>query len=216
MIAVYYASRQHRVMGRCLNSSQIKAWIENDEGALSRLVSRDLNSTQRRKPAASSILTISGPVIMLSASLNSFLAGFGVYLGIIWTKGLDEDADPGDSRNVFLLYDIGLGVCYYIYALSGSISRSGSTDRSVLKKLLRQANKHSGNAGDPPESPPCHSRPEGDHVRMEPINTSAENLVRSLHEAATLREQSAEADRCVADIYRELGRQVQTGTPSTR
>ena len=213
MIAVYYASRQHRVMGRCLNSSQIKAWIENDEGALPWPASRELHSTQRRKPAASSILTISGPIMMLSASLNSFLAGFGVYLGIMWTKGLDEDADPGDSHNVFLVYVIGLGVCYCIYALSGSIYRSGSTDGYVLKELLRKANEHSGN--DTLESPPRHSHREDDHVRMAPINTSAVNLIRALHEAATLREQSAEADRRVADIYREIGRQVQTGTPST-
>lgn len=210
IIAVYYACRQHRVMGRCVNASQVKIWIENKA---TRNVSpgssndRDMND---RKPAASSILTVSGPVMLLSAALNTFLAGFGVYLGLTWTKGLDEDADTDDSRNVFLVYAVGLGVCYGIYAVSGLISKGGhgSTDGLVLMMLWEQANRipalglRESQAG---PNTPEHGNGQGKITP--PNNTQVENLIQTLREAAKLREQSAEADRRVADIYRELAQQ---------
>lgn len=53
--------------------------------------------------------------MLLTSSLNSFVVGFGAYLGFIWTRKLDKLADPSDRRAVGLLF------CYGIYALSGAI-----------------------------------------------------------------------------------------------
>jgi hypothetical protein len=213
IIAVYYASSQHRVMGRFLNASQVKSWIENiSEGAMDKDRARfgfpGLGAPQLRKPAVSSVLTISAPVILLSASLNSFLAGFGVYLGTIWTKSLDNDAGPGGSRNVFLVYVIGLGVCYGVYALSSLVSRGRATDGHELEDLLLQLDDRGRNDG--LESPPRHPPSTGERFRMSPFTADERSLVQAIYEAATLREESAEADRRVADIYREFSRQVQT------
>lgn len=162
------------------------------------------------KPAASSILTISAPVMLLSASLNSVLAGFGVYFGFIWTKDLDQNASTSDSRAVFLVYIIGLGLSYGIYALSSLVSGGENVDGFHLAELFRQLQEaeihnplgEGGNTGLEPQPQHQHYLP----TREEHIGMPQTTLAGALHEAATLRQQSAEADRRVADMYRELGR----------
>ena len=204
LVAVYYASSQYRVMGRCLTGSQTRAWIENSTG--------EIIIPNERKPAASSILTISGPVMLLSASLYSFLVGYGVYLGMTFTKGLDGNAEPGGSRSVFIVYIVGLVVCYGIFAFSGLISRAGATNGFELVELFEIANQQpqSGKMG----TPMAERRPrivgEQSKVGMASSTVTEDDLVRALHEAATLREESAEADRRVADIYRALSQQLRS------
>lgn len=219
LISVYYASRQHRIMGRCLSDSQIKAWIVNEhEPFVLRHWFPARSSDERvfRKPAVSSILTISAPVMLLSTSLNSFLAGFGVYLGLSWAKSSSDDANTADSRNVFLVYIIGLGVCYGIYALSAMISQGQHTrKRGDLYDLLRQVNEPRLPGPDNEPEDPHHATQRARahkasvHIQMESLNPSAQGLLAQvLYEAATLREESANADRRVADIYRELSQQM--------
>jgi hypothetical protein len=146
LIAVYYASDQHRVLGRCLNSLQIKRWIEHDREDAEHVYNmlfgnQKVRHRLPRKPAASSIMTVSAPVIMLSASVHSFLIGIGVYLGKVWVKELDDDADDDDSHNVFLAYIIGLTVCYGIYGISQLISKSHAATGDELGQLLDQVNE---------------------------------------------------------------------------
>ena len=75
-------------------------------------------------PAAASVLTISAPSMLLSASLNSFLIGLGVYLGFVWTRNLDSDATSDGSRDVFIVYITCLAVFYGVYSLSISAHRA--------------------------------------------------------------------------------------------
>lgn len=201
------------MVGRCLNASQIKSWIENDtEQEIAESPPRVLlgnetsGSKHLRKPAASSILTVSAPVILLSASLNSFLAGFGVYLGTIWIKKLDEDGSPSDSRNVFLVYVVGLVICYGVYALSRLVSRGQVVDGRELYTLLQQVNERPSN--DKPESHQQQPRGAKECFKMSSSTADRQSLAQALHNAAMLREESAKADRHIADIYRELSRQA--------
>jgi hypothetical protein len=126
IIAVYYASNQYRILGRCLQADQIKAWIRNESdprkhNLLNVRISSFGNKDDEFLPSAASVLTISSPNILLSASLNAFLIGLGVYLGFIWTRNLDASAGPHGSCDVFITYVISLGVCYGIYSLSGVV-----------------------------------------------------------------------------------------------
>ncbi|KAK3312334.1 hypothetical protein B0H66DRAFT_485609 [Apodospora peruviana] len=224
IIAVYYASRQHRIMGRCLNARQVKAWIENNDDlrpfAVLVLLFGDERSSQLprlKKPAASSILTISAPIMLLSTSLNCFLGGFGVYLGLTWTKELDEDANSSDSRNVFLTYIIGLGVCYGIYTFS-VLSQGGQRgDELSLEELLCKANEDqpaSLLADEPRVSTyahqPPHSRQTAEHIGMTPLAASdaQSTLIQRLLEAARLRQESAVVDTQLANLLADLAQQV--------
>jgi len=118
IIAVYYASKQYRILGRCLQADQIKAWIKNETDRRKHSLR---NVDDEFLPSAASVLTISAPNMLLSASLNAFLIGLGVYLGFVWTRNLDALAGPHDSRDVFITYVISLAVCYGVYSLSGVV-----------------------------------------------------------------------------------------------
>ncbi len=197
-------------MGRCLSASEIKAWILNDDERTPLrpfprwYARRQIREQASKKPAVSSILTVSAPVMLLSASLNSFLAGFGVYLGLSWTQNSNDSANADDNRNVFLIYIVGLGVCYGIYAISATISQGQRPNPwDDLPNLLRQAN-----AAHHHQTP--RAREAGEHIQMEPPTPDVRSLLaQALLEAATAREQSAQADRRVADMCRELSRQMQ-------
>ena len=69
-------------------------------------------------PAPSSVLTVSAPGMLLSASLCFLLIGFGIYLGFMWTRTLDDLAGPDDNRDVFIVYIVSLVFCYGLCSMS--------------------------------------------------------------------------------------------------
>ena len=85
-------------------------------------------------PSPASVITISAPQLLLSASLNSFLVGLGVYQGFVWHRNLDPNAGPNDSRNVFIIYIVSVGLCYVVYSLSTAVQdeQSPSTNPYLL------------------------------------------------------------------------------------
>jgi hypothetical protein len=111
IMAVYYATSQFRILGRCLQAEQVKAWIRG----------KDKYKKHLYLPSSASVLTVSAPNMLLSSALNSFLIGLGIYLGFTWTRGLDEAAGVDGSRAVFITYLVGLVFCYGVYALSGAV-----------------------------------------------------------------------------------------------
>jgi hypothetical protein len=197
-------------MGRCLNAGDVKAWIEHRKESTAQ--------TSQRKPALSSILTISAPTMLLSASLNCFLAGFGAYLGLMWTKGLDEDAIGDESRNVFFVYVIGLGVCYGIYTLSvlsqGQLKEERSWD-VLLKEAQRQESRlplspSPGTSTRDPQWP--HSQDTSDYIQMAPLDTTNihSELVQALLKMAKLRKESATIDTHLAALFTKISQLPQS------
>jgi hypothetical protein len=87
--------------------------------------------------------------MLLNSSLNSFLVGLGIYLGLVWTRNLDEAGGMQGSRAVFITYIIGLVVCYWVYALSSTVvadqSYISETDllgeKDALQSMTRIRNK---------------------------------------------------------------------------
>ena len=68
-------------------------------------------------PSVASVLTIAAPRVLLATSVLTLLTGLGTYLGFTWTRDLDSGASSSDSRNVFIMYVVGLGACFGIYYL---------------------------------------------------------------------------------------------------
>ncbi|KAI5460309.1 hypothetical protein BGZ63DRAFT_404783 [Mariannaea sp. PMI_226] len=131
MVAVAY-----QVLGLCLTSEEIKRWITG-EGTTNEWERERVNP--RGLPSIASVLAISAPSALLSASVHAFLVGFGVYLGFVWTSDLDKLASPSDSKAVFLTYVVSVGVCYSFYALSNVVA-FGQNEESefVLLRRLRE------------------------------------------------------------------------------
>ena len=146
-MVVYYACGQQRIMGRLLYPQQIRAWIRafpfsdffshkkldevSEIEVLAKSLGKSYRGNSQRKidwqhfrpflPGVASIIIVSAPELLLSASLNSFLVGLGVYLGFIWTRNLDLLAGANDSRDVFIVYIVSIALCYIVYSLASSV-----------------------------------------------------------------------------------------------
>jgi hypothetical protein len=212
-MAVYYATRQYRKLGRCLRADEVKAWIQPTETTLR----YPKSLLQQFLPSAASVLTVSAPNMLLSASLNAFLVGLGVYFGYVWTRNLDESAGSSASRAVFIVYVIGLALCYGIYALSSLVA----SDQSYVSEwdVLRGLHSSTARARDQPSrrasnlDPGAVTKYYGPSSKTEKQPRRTENpdddstrqqLVRALREAADLRRKSAIADERVAGLLENL------------
>ncbi|RYC61454.1 hypothetical protein CHU98_g4767 [Xylaria longipes] len=140
-------------------------------------------------PSVASVITISAPFALLGLALHSFLVGFGIWLGFVWTKNLDKDAAQKDSRAVFITYAIGLGTCYVIYTLS-NISAGPQQPLSTWmddlgKKARRDTKAHSAFPTPRPISP-------------------SDEIPDALRKTARLRRALAESEERLADLYERL------------
>lgn len=129
LIAVHYATRKYRHLGRCSRAAQVQGWIGyktvkgkiRPASSLCDIESTDTRNRREKIPSVASVLTMSAPKMLLSFSLHSFLMGLAFYFGWVWTQNLDEDASVKGSRAVFVTYMVGLVSCYYVYSLSNLV-----------------------------------------------------------------------------------------------
>ncbi|KAK6540716.1 hypothetical protein TWF694_008107 [Orbilia ellipsospora] len=69
-------------------------------------------------PAATSVLALSAPFMLLSTSLYTFLAGIGLYFGFLYSKKIDMDSGFNDDRNILIVYLVAIGVCSGAYLIA--------------------------------------------------------------------------------------------------
>jgi len=154
--------------------------------------------------------------MLLSASLNAFLVGLGVYLGYVWTRNLDQSAGSNASRAVFIVYVVGLALCYGIYALSDLAAESSHVSEwdvlhgshSSAARAPGQPSTHSSNLD--PEAvtedyrPSSKTEKQPQQTKDPDDDSTRQELVRTLREAADLRRKSAIADEKVAGLLERL------------
>jgi hypothetical protein len=144
LLAVFYAGNLVWAVGRLFTGRQIRAWIRrNDVTILDVLRSERERPVSLRSiisPSVLSTIVISAPGVLLAASLLFLLLGFGVYLGFVWTRSLDDSAGRNDSRDVFIVYIVVLGIFYVLYSVvdMGQNYKSGLTTGSTLDDCVRK------------------------------------------------------------------------------
>lgn len=79
-------------------------------------------------PAPSSVLMVSAPGLLLSASLYFLLIGFGIYLGFMSTRVLDDLAGPDDNRDVFIIYLVSLIFCFGLCSIPDAAHDTQESD----------------------------------------------------------------------------------------
>ncbi|CAN9365901.1 unnamed protein product [Alternaria alternata] len=162
-------------------------------------------------------VTVSAPNMLLSASLNAFLVGLGVYFGYVWTRNLDESAGSSASRAVFIVYVIGLALCYVIYAMSDLVAADQSQIsewnfiRGLHSSTARARDQSSRRASNPDLEAVTENCGPSSNTEEQPRRTenpehdsSRQQLVKALREAADLRRKSAVADERVAKLLENL------------
>ncbi|KAI0425422.1 hypothetical protein F5Y09DRAFT_101178 [Xylaria sp. FL1042] len=230
-MAVYSASSQYRIFCRCVSAEHIKEWIKTYARLSSfapKLPSPERFNPEREGdsetgvdpmafeitvPPMASVVLISAPFELLVLSLHSFLIGFGIWLGFVWTRDLDQDAAQGDSRAVFITYAVGLGVCYIVYTLSdlyGEPQESLSTWVDELRKRIPRERKAktAGPDHDYGREQSGQQQYYGAPQPIDPIMTPAqgagsfnEEISNSLRLTARLRRELAESEERLADLY---------------
>lgn len=121
-------------MGRLLYPKQVRSWIRGaaDSVAQEVLLRQEKAIVQYFLPSAASVVNISAPTLLLSASLNSFLIGLGVYLGFVWQRNLDISAEIQYSKDVFITYTVSVGVSYATYNLSSLVQEDQAYENPWL------------------------------------------------------------------------------------
>ncbi|KAI1751562.1 hypothetical protein F4782DRAFT_531337 [Xylaria castorea] len=201
---VYAASTEYRLLCRCVSAEDIKGWIKgpsnnNPKG----------NTGMPALPSVASVVTVSAPFALLVVALNSFLVGFGIWLGFVWTKNLDPDSTRGDNRAVFITYAVGLGTCYLVYTasnLSAGPWKSLSKWRDDIINKMREpaTGEYSRHIEERPQESQVHdpiiataSQPTSSH----------EELSNALRQTAKLRRELTESEELLADLYERLRRE---------
>jgi hypothetical protein len=202
MMAVYYASSQCRILGRCFRPCEILEWITNDTKVRSNM---DKGKVERKwmeekLPSAAAVLTISAPGMLLTASLHSFLIGMGVYFGFLWTNNLDADTGPNDNRSNFITYVASLGVCYGVYTLSRTVSTC-QRDFEKLKRLGQEVKPFCSETAGVYGSKDMKNDEEHSVKTVEPWSS---DITQALLHASSLHKELAAAHDRLSRMFEEL------------
>lgn len=210
-MAVYYTSTLHRTLGRLLLPGQVRDWVRGDNHEIldvTGTIFDDLTSLERKLflPCLNSVLTMSAPQLLLSASLYSFLIGLGVYVYFIWQRHLNPDSGFNDSRNIFITYLVSILTCRIIYAVS---SLAQDVHQDVTPWLTVQANLNNFHAKAMEEKNRNQSLTqqnpiEDEQSRQFSLAHPSQTLVKALQESARLRRESAKVEELIARCYEKL------------
>ena len=123
------------MVGKLYQVEQIKDWLmvpppENgtEDGA-----------SEVQNASLAAVLIISAPFAMVKVSIFSFLIGLAIYQGFIFTKNLDSDTASNDSRDSFIAFMVGTGMCTVFFWLTFSAKDIENTIRSRFYRLNEQA-----------------------------------------------------------------------------
>lgn len=88
-----------------------------------------------RGVSLAAIYILSAPFATVEVSIFAFLVGLAIYQGFIFTKNLDDNTAPGDSRNSFIVLMLGTGLCALFFSTTFSAKDLESTMRSQFSRL---------------------------------------------------------------------------------
>jgi hypothetical protein len=131
-----------------------------------------------------SALILETPRSMINISLGSFLTGLAIYFGFLWTRDLDANAGPGDSRNVFIIFIVIVLCCIGMYSVPRGIKSNDEYVASVYSRIrstldlinidIQNRARNESNDNSPPEA--AGGLPPDVDAEVDSNNPSAEVL----------------------------------------
>lgn len=213
IISVYYATKQHKMLGRCLHADDIKKWIRGPQHLpASRNTDEDWSSYDVQLPSVAAVLTISAPVALLSVAVYAFLVGLGIYQGFVWRYGLGDSSKAGRLA-VFIVFIVSLSACHSLYMLSTMVASSQVNDseiRPYLEKALHRAVPARPSIhiqmGEMDRAPTYSSvmGPSVSDTKSRNLDNTAQ-LQAAFREAAALRRNLAAVDERIANLLEGMG-----------
>lgn len=210
-MAVYYTNALHRTLGRLLLPGQVRGWIRGDKiekpDATGSIYEDSLCLEEKHfLPCLNSVVTMSAPQLLLSASLYSFLIGLGVYVSFIWQRNLNPDSAFNDSRNIFITYILSISICQIVYTFSAvaqEVERNETpslTVESNLKNFRAKAMEEKNRN----QSLTPQNAIEGEQDRQFSLTNPSQTLIKALQDSARLRRESAKVEELIARCYEKL------------
>ncbi|KAL8660723.1 MAG: hypothetical protein Q9202_006273 [Teloschistes flavicans] len=198
-----------RTIGQLYSPALIRDWLS-------------LPSEESTKTASlAAIFILSAPFDMMKASIFSFLISLAIYQGFTWTRALDTAAGPRDSRNVFIFFVVGTGVCGFFFSFTFLSKYAESLLRSDQRLKARSsepvdlshvADNHQRRYTEGQVIEPRHNR----YTRTSEDETMpAEKLSAILEAAAQAHTHCAEANQTVALAFLRAARGQQDTMPDT-
>lgn len=127
------------------------------------------------------VFILSAPFAMVKVSIFAFLVGLAIYQGFVFTKNLDNNTAPGDSRDSFIALIVGTGLCTVFFLMTFSAKDIESTIRSRPSRLNESSPHNTFNAV--PEDPGA----EGESSLEKPSGTTPQ-LSFTIHQQETVHE----------------------------
>ncbi|EAW25194.1 uncharacterized protein NFIA_106830 [Aspergillus fischeri NRRL 181] len=166
-LAVYFAVMTQKTVAMLYTARETRAWlagplpdeilraVHQSESMLDRNPSTELEQVftepeqvenvrrmlTTRNPSVYAVLVMGIPAFMLNLSLGTLLVGLGVYLGFIWTRHLDTQSGPNDSRNVFVFYIVGIFTMIATYFIPNALKDRETEQQGVRKRILQKLEK---------------------------------------------------------------------------
>ena len=153
-----------------------------------------------RPLSLSAILTVIAPFGLVTISIFSFLIGFLVYYGILFTRKLDPGVSKYESRDIFICLFVATGVCFLIFFLS----LSGKDFESMVIRrdaIVLEPAKVVEMSSVPPSAAAGDVEMNDGTFRNSDRLQSESALISALQEASNAHARAAIADQTVADIY---------------
>lgn len=214
---VYYASNQYQNLGRLTSPEDLESWVKIHSTAIVESMvdedrGRQFRVTRKRSqllPSAAMVITLAAPRNLFSASVLSFLVGYGVYAGQVWTRGLDPTASPEDSRAVFITYVTVLLLCRFIYVFAYEVQGTGKAEYGYAAGGGRSwaAFKDEQSLEQEIQLEGVLQMPRAREVNRANSNDTADmGISEAFQEAARLHQRMAAVDQRLAELLEESSR----------
>ena len=207
-LAVYFAVMTQKTVATLYTARETRAWlagplpnyflraVRNFEPELDRLLSTETEHAftepehverirrmlTTKNPSVYAVLVMGIPAFMLNLSLGMLLIGLGVYLAFIWTRRLDTQAGPNDSRNVFVFYIIGIFTMIATYFIPNALKDGETEQQGVRKRILQKLEKVKSGHQNSPEPDRHEVLNERLTHGLEASIQSQEALLRIIHD----------------------------------
>lgn len=214
---VYYACNQYQNLGRLTSPEDLDRWVKTHgttlaESLLGESLRALIAKRSRFLPSAALVITLAAPGNLLSTSVFSFLIGYGVYLGQVWTQGLDSSASLSESHAVFITYVAVLSVCIFIYVLSLNVQGERDSNYRYVSTLSEWADMDEQEEQALEQEEQALARDALGLERTRQVETVHSNEVADMgiseafQEAARLHQQMAAVDQRLAELLEESSR----------
>lgn len=138
---------------------------------------------------------------MMKLSIGAFLIGLVIYQGLIWKHNLDTDAGQHGSRNVFITFLVGAGVCVLFYLYTFQLKFYENDLLLSAKKFLDAVHPISPDQVSEPAQSIEMTNQRIHSLHVDHRGMAVEDLSIALRAAVQAHMQCAEAERRLASEY---------------